>query len=391
MSVNAPWESEECFPEKPPGSDFGYLDGSELVAASQSKLIERCAGLKRPEIELVWHPGAPRLVPVWTVGFLAEALRAHEKAVLKQNARVAGFNVLVLCVCWTLLHKQAGSLALITFFGIFFGAIPLYQSWSGLRDFDKFRLDTTSAATPIDRYAAWVETRSDTMTRWLLGVITVIGVCQILVQYWLRPWPYSVNMPPYDVPSVVLAGLLKENARHGQWWRLFTAPLLHANLVHFMFNAAALFGLGRLMEALAGKHRLATVFALSAVGGSLLSLWTAPRSISVGASGGLLGLIGYLMALGCLRKAILPPGFIKMFALNVALVAVMGIAARSMIDNAAHLGGFLTGLSIGALTIPWRGGLPLGDSRRSEIAGTISFGCILGFAVVAAGKILGKF
>jgi membrane associated rhomboid family serine protease len=385
MGLNAPWESEECFPEKPAGSDFGYLEGSKLIAASREELIQRCAGLKRPEVELVWHPDAPRLVPVWTVGFLGEALRVHEKAVLKQNARVAGFNVLVLCVCWALMRGQKGSIALIVFFGFFFGVIPLYQSWRALRHFDEFELDTTSATTPIDRYAAWVQTRPDTMTRLLLGVITVIGVFQIVVQYWLRPRGID-----FDVPSVGLAGLVKKDVRHGEWWRLFTAPLLHGNLVHYMFNAVALFGLGRLMEALAGKYRLATVFALSAVGGSLFSQWASPTT-SVGASGGLMGLIGFLLALGFRRKAILPPGFAKMFALNVALVAVMGIAAHSMIDNAAHFGGFATGLAIAVFTIPRQGGLPVAETRWSNISGIISFGCILGFALVAAGKILGKF
>ena len=386
MNLNAPWESEECFPEKPATSDFGYLERSKLVPCTREELIERCAGLKRPEIELVWHSDAPRLVPVWTVGFLGNALLIREKTVLKQNRRVAAFNVLILFVFWALAHGQKGSVVLVVFFGLFFGVLPLYQSWRDLRRIDHVKWDTTTAATSFDRYAAWVETRSDTMTRLLLGIITLVGILQVVAGYRLRPHGAGIEMP-----SIMLAGLIKESVRHGEWWRLFTAPLLHGSLVHFIFNATALFGLGRLTEALAGRSRLAMVFALSALGGSLFSQLAMPNTASVGASGGLLGLIGFLMLLGYRRKALLPPGFLKVFVLNVALVAVMGIAARSIVDNAAHFGGFAAGVAIAAFTVPRQGGLPVSDTRTSNISGILSFGSILGFALVAAGKMFGKF
>jgi membrane associated rhomboid family serine protease len=214
------------------------------------------------------------------------------------------------------------------------------------------------------------------MTWTLLSIIGTVGALQLLVDF---------------DRSVRIAGLVKSELRHGQWWRLFTAPFLHGNLIHFIFNASALLGLGRLTEALAGRSRLATVFAASAIGGSVFSLFLMPHSISVGASGGLLGLIGFLLVLGYRRRSLLPPGFVRAFVINVALVVVMGIVAFSIIDNASHLGGFLCGATAAAIMVRPQGSLPLQSSRRSKVAGIVSFAGMICFAFFAACKMLGKF
>lgn len=342
-------------------------------------------------MDLVWHPGAPRLVPIWTVEFLGSAVLEHEKAALRQNIRVAVFNLLVVAGLWAITHGKTASMALVLFFGLFFGVVPLVQNWRELRVLNGVNpTGLGMPITPIDRYAAWIETQSDTMTRWLLLIITLVGLAQVYVEFWYQNWARTHGYVVQS-PSVALAGMVKELVRQGQWWRLFTAPLLHGGLVHYVFNATALLGLGRLTEALAGRHRLATVFAISAIGGSVFSQLAMPNTAaSVGASGGLLGLVGFLLILGYRRKALLPPGFVKMFAFNIALVAVMGVAGHSIIDNAAHFGGLMTGVAVAAFMVPPEGGLPLPESRGERIAGIVSFGAILGFAVVAVGKLIGR-
>lgn len=377
--VSALWESDDCFPVKPAGEDYGYMEKGKLKACTREQLIERCSGLELPEIELVWHPNTPRLVPIMTVDFLQDGLRDREKKVLKRNFNVGLFNVIVFSLfgLGVLRHVkgfQGGYAALVICFGFLFGVWPLWESWRALRHFDETKWDATP--TPYDHYAAWVSTRSSRTTWMILLVLGLVGVAQVF--------------SPYD--SIIAAGLVKPAVTQaGQWWRLFTAPFLHGGPIHFIFNASALLGLGRLAEALAGGRRMAMVFALSAFGGGVFSLMFMPHTTSVGASGGLMGLIGFLLVLGWLRKAILPPGFTRMFVLNVILVAVMGAVAYSVVDNAAHLGGFLAGLFCGGLMVRRDAKLPLPPTPVSILGGASSAVAIVLSALLATCKILGKF
>lgn len=83
-----------------------------------------------------------------------------------------------------------------------------------------------------------------------------------------------------------------------------------------------------------------------------MSLFLMPNINSIGASGGVMGLIGYLAIYGYRRKRQLPPGFLKNILVNVGLIAAMGVIAYQFIDNAAHLGGFLVGAAYGFIQIP---------------------------------------
>jgi len=378
--TGVPWESEECFPEKPVGQDYGYLERGKFVGCTREQLIARCSGMELPDVELVWHPGSPRLVPVMTVDFLLDSLRIREKAVLRQNMRVAGFNVLVFLVCGLVVLKHGENLSngyfiLVVCFGVLFGVWPMWDSWKDLRNFDKMKWDTSAAATAFDRYAAWVGTRSSRVTWLIMGAIALVGLAQVIV---------STN-------SIYQAGLVKQAVlKNGQWWRLATAPFLHGGLIHFVFNASALIGLGRLAEALAGGRRVAIVFAFSALGGGILSLFFLPHSTSVGASGGLLGLIGFLLVLGWRRKTILPPGFVRIFVINVILVAVMGAVAYSVVDNAAHFGGFLCGVASGLIMVKTNSRMPLPATVWSKMLGILSISLIILSALFATCKILGK-
>ena len=83
----------------------------------------------------------------------------------------------------------------------------------------------------------------------------------------------------------------------GQWWRLFSAPLLHGGLIHIAFNGIALFFAGVVLENVIGRAWFAGVFAVSAVTGSAMSLLINPETlISVGASGAIMGLFAAAFA-----------------------------------------------------------------------------------------------
>ena len=124
----------------------------------------------------------------------------------------------------------------------------------------------------------------------------------------------------------------------GQWYRLFTAPFLHANVEHILFNMITLAIIGSPVEAELGKARFTTVYLLSAFGGSVASyLLSSANVLGVGASGAIFGLFGAYFVLA--RR-------LRWEMTNIVILIVVNLVigfASSTIDWRAHLGGLITG------------------------------------------------
>ena len=149
----------------------------------------------------------------------------------------------------------------------------------------------------------------------------------------------------YPVPVEI--GAISAGA-DSQPWRLFTAPFLHANIAHLLFNVWALLQLGTLFERLSGSAAMLLVYALSALASSLASLvFLHPETYSVGASGAIFGVAGALIATqpgGATWSTMLR----AQIAFWSVVTVLLGFIAPG-IDNAAHVGGFAMGLGTGAV------------------------------------------
>jgi len=132
----------------------------------------------------------------------------------------------------------------------------------------------------------------------------------------------------------------------GQWWRLITAGFLHGGLLHILMNSWVLFDLGAQVEEIYGTARLIVIYFAATVLGFLASMfWFA--GLSVGASAGLFGLIGAMIALGARHRSPLGSA-IRGFYLRWAIYGlILGLLPGLHIDNAAHLGGLAAGFAIG--------------------------------------------
>ena len=132
----------------------------------------------------------------------------------------------------------------------------------------------------------------------------------------------------------------------GEPWRLVSAAWLHASPGHLVANMYGLFVLGRTTEEVLGWPRLVVVYAASAFGGALASLW-ADRGLSVGASGAIMGLLAALTVVVFVRRRNFHPAVRRMLLGNLlflgAIQAFLGWQLP-LIDSAAHLGGFSAGL-----------------------------------------------
>ena len=131
-------------------------------------------------------------------------------------------------------------------------------------------------------------------TYFLIFTCTIILIASIAVNGWVVE-PLSVN--PMIGPSV--GTLIRMGAKDsslivndGQVWRLLSSTVLHAGLIHYGVNMLALWFVGKAIETSHGMVAAAILFLLPAVGGCILSAIFLPNYITVGASGGIFGLIG---------------------------------------------------------------------------------------------------
>jgi rhomboid protease GluP len=138
----------------------------------------------------------------------------------------------------------------------------------------------------------------------------------------------------------------------GQWWRLLTCVFVHAGIIHIGVNMWCLWNLGELAEGLYGHVTFALVYLVAGVGASVTSLAWHQDVPSVGASGAIFGIAGALIASLKLGAFSLPSAHVKAMLSSVVTFAVYNIAFGAVIpfvDNAAHIGGLVTGLLLGAL------------------------------------------
>jgi len=131
----------------------------------------------------------------------------------------------------------------------------------------------------------------------------------------------------------------------GQWWRLITAGFLHGGLLHILMNSWVLFDLGAQVEEIYGANRMVAIYFVSTVLGFYASTWWSP-SVSVGASAGLFGLIGAMIALGVLHRSALGDAIRGMYLRWAIYGLLFGMLPGLAIDNAAHIGGLAGGFAV---------------------------------------------
>ncbi len=138
----------------------------------------------------------------------------------------------------------------------------------------------------------------------------------------------------------------------GEWWRLITSCFLHIGVLHLLMNMYALLYIGLLLEPYLGRSRFLGAYILSGLFASLASVWWNDFTISAGASGAIFGMYGVFLAM-------LTTNLIEKSARKALLTSIGVFVAYNLlnglkggIDNAAHLGGLISGLLIGYAYFP---------------------------------------
>jgi membrane associated rhomboid family serine protease len=153
--------------------------------------------------------------------------------------------------------------------------------------------------------------------------------------------------------SIRIAGFVKPAfLKEHEYWRILTGATTHGSLLHVLMNCYAFYNFGKIFEMLSNRAHLAIVFLLSALAGGVLSLIFMPDGTSVGASGGIVGLIGYLAVYAFTRRQFISPEFRKNLLINIGFILVFGLVLFQVIDNFGHIGGLVFGAVYGFLQIP---------------------------------------
>lgn len=137
-----------------------------------------------------------------------------------------------------------------------------------------------------------------------------------------------------------------------EYGRIIYSMFLHAGIDHLFNNMVILFFLGAMIEKVTGHIQLLLIYLLSGIGANICSLlykvMTMDSMASVGASGAIFGLDGVLLAWILLDRQAMPDVTPRRVLLMIVLSLYSGFTAHN-IDNAAHVGGLLTGFAEGAL------------------------------------------
>jgi membrane associated rhomboid family serine protease len=189
------------------------------------------------------------------------------------------------------------------------------------------------------------------------------------------------------------------DAPNYQWWRFIAPMFIHVNVFHLLINMYSLFIVGPLVEKLYGSAKFVVFWVFTGIAGVVASYLTVRPQLahglfgrfifknmdvpSAGASGALFGLVGVLFIFGIKFRRELPEGFKRAFGTGMLPIIfinlVIGFVGRGFIDNAAHLGGLLSGAAL-AVAVDYRR-----PGARASVTRLWRVLQVLALAVVALG------
>ncbi len=132
----------------------------------------------------------------------------------------------------------------------------------------------------------------------------------------------------------------------GEVYRLFTSMFLHFGIAHLLNNMLVLFVLGSRLERAAGKLSFLVIYLLGGVAGNVISLLleldSGDYSVSAGASGAVFAVMGAMIYIVVRNRGWLEDLSWRQIVVMALFSLYFGFAS-SGVDNAAHVGGLISG------------------------------------------------
>jgi rhomboid protease GluP len=208
-----------------------------------------------------------------------------------------------------------------------------------------------------------------------LGLLAVI-VLAFLAQLWIQ------NRYGQNAGAIVGAYILNlpQIPERDALWRYLSYAFLHGGIVHIAFNSWSLFDLGRLYEGRRNWGSLLASFVIGAIMGAYFTLIMQGQQqlVLVGASGGLLGIAGSLLADTWRGRSLQDRYLTRSLVQWMVIISIFGLVVPN-VSFWGHTGGIVGGLLWGFL----RQGLPQ-TKRIDWLAGGLSIAFIITALVSAA-------
>ena len=150
--------------------------------------------------------------------------------------------------------------------------------------------------------------------------------------------------------ALLKLGALPDNGQlHGEVWRIAIYSFLHFNWVHLLLNVGLLLWIGRIVERQVGTGRGALIYFASVVCSAAVILlvhnWHPKEGATVGASGGVFGLLGAALIISYRQN-----GHDRLRrSLWIVLAAGFGVSLLPDISMAGHIGGIIGGVPLALL------------------------------------------
>ena len=176
----------------------------------------------------------------------------------------------------------------------------------------------------------------------ILIINAIIYIFELLYHYSFtkKTWICTLyNFGAKDTYSIV---------HHSQIYRFITPVFLHASIIHIIMNSLSIVFLGYFLEIKIGTLKIIILYITSGIISTIFSATLNKKSISVGASGAIMGFSGLLIVdflLTCSKMNESQKSNFILFAIMTAInLGGTNIGKDgNKIDNYAHLFGFITG------------------------------------------------
>ena len=331
-----PWQRPDFLPSAPLDS-YGYLSDHGRRECTLEDLRREVALGPDEDVHFVWQPGLGRCVPTGEASAVFDVLReaqlARVQVVLRSKATwalVTGVGVYFFGE--RLLGMPFSWLAML--WGAFF-ALPIIDCLVRQREWSRMTVADAPELGEASRFMHWLS--------WCKPTKTTHVIIGVLVVIWLLSEAAGVNR------AIVAFAMDEQGVNAGAWWKVLTCFFLHGGIVHLVFNAMAVSRLGQWVEGLTEAAWIPLILLVATLGGSLAGYLLPPDVPSVGASGGVLGLMGFLLVFCRASERAIPRAFQRQLWQWAAYVLLLGLIGWKVIDNAAHLGGLLAGAGLGVV------------------------------------------
>ena len=166
----------------------------------------------------------------------------------------------------------------------------------------------------------------------------------------------------------------------GDWWRAVTCNFIHIGAFHLLMNMYAFMYVGLLLEGLIGSRRMFMSYLLTGLCSAVFSLYMHGETISAGASGAIFGLYGIFLAFLFFHRIAKEQRKTLLTSILIFVGYNLVYGMKAGIDNAAHIGGLLSGFLLGIIYVCSYKFEKADAQRTVSILGELGIFCIFLFS-----------